>query len=100
MTNIISELSSARPVAPGSEAPTLECELLDGSHFRLADRCPEDFTMIVFYRGNHCPVCRVQLRDLDRRLDDFAPRAWTSSRSAAMTGSAPSGAIRSGPSTV
>ncbi|MEO8897886.1 MAG: redoxin domain-containing protein [Candidatus Dormibacter sp.] len=74
MTNIISEPSSARPVAPGSEAPALECELLDGSHFRLADRCPENLTMIVFYRGNHCPVCRVQLRDLDRRLDDFASR--------------------------
>lgn len=74
MTSITSHPSSARPVAPGSEAPALECELLDGSHFRLADRCPENFTMIVFYRGNHCPVCRVQLRDLDRRLDDFASR--------------------------
>lgn len=26
------------------------------------------------YRGYHCAVCRVQLRDLDRCIDDFASR--------------------------
>lgn len=74
MTSISANPSSARPVIPGGAAPALECELLDGTRFRLADRRPEYLTMIIFYRGNHCPVCRVQLRDLDRRLDDFASR--------------------------
>ena len=26
------------------------------------------------YRGLHCPVCQGQLRELDRRLDEFADR--------------------------
>ncbi|MBG6218835.1 peroxiredoxin [Arthrobacter sp. CAN_A6] len=29
------------------------------------------FTMVVFYRGLHCPVCRKQLTEIDRRLDDL-----------------------------
>ncbi|MHB8718662.1 MAG: peroxiredoxin family protein [Candidatus Dormibacteria bacterium] len=66
--------TTARPVVPGREAPVFECDLLDGTRFRLADRRPENFTMVVFYRGNHCPVCRLQLRDLDRRFDNFAAR--------------------------
>lgn len=65
---------TSHPVVPGRKAPALACDLLDGTHFHLADRRPETFTMVVFYRGNHCPVCRVQLRDLDRRLDDFVSR--------------------------
>ena len=30
--------------------------------------------MLVFYRGLHCPICKGYLRDLDRRLEDFAKR--------------------------
>jgi peroxiredoxin len=32
------------------------------------------FTMIVFYRGLHCPVCKQYLRDLDRRVEAFQDR--------------------------
>lgn len=74
MTSIGTNRSLEQRLMPGTEAPTLECELLDGTPFRLADRRPENLTMVVFYRGHHCPVCRVQLRDLDRRIDDFASR--------------------------
>ena len=28
--------------------------------------------MLVFYRGLHCPICKGYLRDLDRKLADFA----------------------------
>jgi peroxiredoxin len=64
----------ARPVRPRQQAPDLTVPLLDGGTFRLADRRPERFTMVVFNRGLHCPVCQAQLRELDRRLDELTER--------------------------
>lgn len=29
------------------------------------------FTLVVFFRGLHCPVCRTQLGEIDSRLDDL-----------------------------
>jgi peroxiredoxin len=42
--------------------------------FRLADAAPRLFTMLVFNRGLHCPVCRAQLSELDRRFDELAEK--------------------------
>lgn len=39
-----------------------------GRRLRLAERRPERVTMVVFFRGLHCPVCRAQLAELDGRL--------------------------------
>ena len=59
-------LTPRKPV-PGLEVPTLA-----GETWKLAERKPENFTMIVFYRGLHCPICSNYMRDLDRKLGDFA----------------------------
>ncbi len=56
---------------PQTPAPTLQVPLLSGSTWTLADQTPEAFTMIVFYRGLHCPICKGYLRDLDRQVADF-----------------------------
>lgn len=61
-------------VKPGEDAPRLEVETLDAGGWRLSEQRPDAFTMVVFYRGLHCPVCRGYLRDLARRLDDFSTR--------------------------
>jgi peroxiredoxin len=53
--------------------PSLEVATLDGT-WNLAETKPENFTMIVFYRGLHCPVCSNYMRDLDRKIGDFAKR--------------------------
>ena len=60
-----------RPTRP---APPLTVETVSGGAWTLAERRPERFTMIVFYRGLHCPVCRAYLVDLERKIDDFAGR--------------------------
>ncbi len=57
---------------PLGRVPTLDLPLAGGGRFDLSARRPRTFTMLVFYRGLHCPICRTYLRDLDRRLDDFA----------------------------
>lgn len=72
MSTIVTPQTAACVALPGRPAPALDVELVAGGRFRLAERHPEHFTMLVFYRGNHCPVCRAQLRDLDRRIDEFA----------------------------
>jgi len=28
------------------------------------------FTLVVFFRGLHCPVCRKQLTEIERRRED------------------------------
>jgi peroxiredoxin len=59
---------------PRQPVPALEVATLDGGKWRLADRHPKTFTMLVFYRGLHCPICSTYLGDLDRRLDAFKER--------------------------
>src|SRR5262249_22262230 len=35
---------------------------------------PVRFSMVVFFRGLHCPVCASQLRELERGLDELERR--------------------------
>ena len=63
-----------RGVRPGAPAPSLALPLAGGGEFRLADAAPRLFTMLVFNRGLHCPVCRAQLSELDRRFDELAEK--------------------------
>jgi peroxiredoxin len=65
---------AAHGVRPGQPAPELIVDLLSGGSYDLADRKPAAFAMVVFFRGLHCPVCQVQLRELDRRLDELRER--------------------------
>ena len=61
-------------ITPRTETPNLEFETVDGDTWRLADQKPENFTMIVAYRGLHCPRCHKHLLDLQSKLDRFAER--------------------------
>ncbi len=62
---------------PGLTAPPLRVHCLDGSHFDLAKMHPEKFTLVIFYRGVHCPLCRDRLEEVDRRLDEVTRRGIT-----------------------
>lgn len=61
-------------VVPRTRTPDLEFETVGGSSWRLADQKPENFTMIVAYRGLHCPICKSYLRDLGRNKEEFEKR--------------------------
>ena len=61
-------------IRPTEVAPEVDLPLVGGGRLLLADRRPERFTMVVFNRGLHCPVCRAQLAELDRRLDELTKR--------------------------
>tara|TARA_R110000764_G_scaffold14855_5_gene42347 strand:- start:1006 stop:1566 length:561 start_codon:yes stop_codon:yes gene_type:complete len=49
---------------PGSKAPVLQLSTLAAPSWDLHEQSPETFTMIVFYRGLHCPKCKQQLEEL------------------------------------
>jgi peroxiredoxin len=62
------------PAKTRQPAPPLEIKLLDGGTWRLADAKPAAFTMIVVYRGLHCPICKTYLGQLEASLPDFEKR--------------------------
>lgn len=62
--------SHNRPT-PRQMTPDFECPTVGGDQWSLSSVTPENFTMVVFYRGLHCPICKGYLKDLDNKLDDF-----------------------------
>ncbi|WP_372423112.1 peroxiredoxin-like family protein [Salinarimonas chemoclinalis] len=67
-------MSDIRPLIPRRPVPALPLPLAGGGRFDLAEETPRHFTLLVFYRGLHCPICKVQLRELERQLGAFAER--------------------------
>ncbi len=63
---------------PRTPAPPLDLPLAGGGRFVLSEQSPEAFTLVVFYRGLHCPKCKDQLQELDTKLDRFAEVGVTS----------------------
>ncbi len=56
---------------PRQPVPDLSVPTLDGATWTLSEQTPENFSLIVFYRGLHCPICSGYIRDLDRRESKF-----------------------------
>lgn len=61
----------SQKLMPDTKAPALKLPLVGGGTFDLATETPENFTMILFYRGHHCPVCKGYLGGLVNLLGDF-----------------------------
>lgn len=59
---------------PKHKAPDLSFPLLDGSQWNLELQKPENFSLVVFYRGLHCPICKKYLQQLQELLPQFKER--------------------------
>ena len=59
---------------PRSKAPDLEVETVSGNAWTLSRQSPSLFTMVVFYRGWHCPICKTYLQQLEKYLEQFRKR--------------------------
>ncbi|MCA1710715.1 MAG: AhpC/TSA family protein [Actinobacteria bacterium] len=56
---------------PRQPAPALDLPLVGGGRFDLAAASPDQFALVVVYRGVHCPQCKKQLSELDGRLGEL-----------------------------
>lgn len=56
---------------PNEKTPDLDLPLTIRARFQLSAQTPENFTMLVFYRGKHCPVCKKYLEEIGSRLDEI-----------------------------
>ena len=61
-------------IKPTDPVPELEVATVGAGPWRLADQKPEWFTIVEFYRGYHCPRCKVHLLDLDHKVARFEER--------------------------
>lgn len=59
---------------PRKEVPALEFDTLEGGRWSLAEQKPQNFTMVVFYRGLHCPICRKYTTELNGMIEEFDKR--------------------------
>lgn len=59
---------------PKQKAPELSFTLLGGKEWSLENQNPANFTLLVFYRGLHCPICKKYLQQLQELLPDFKSR--------------------------
>ena len=87
---------------PRQAVPALSVPTLAHGTYTLNAPAPEKFTLVVFYRGLHCPICGRYLADLDRKLGEFAKRGVSvvvissdeEARAAAMALRVPSRPVR------
>lgn len=59
---------------PNQSAPELTMPQIGADPFSLSAEKPDWMTMLVFYRGLHCPICKGWLQSLEAKLPDFAER--------------------------
>ena len=63
-----------QPLLPRQPVPALRLPTLDHGLFDLAADAAPNFTLLVFYRGLHCPICLKYLLELGRLQADFEQR--------------------------
>lgn len=59
---------------PRQAVPALHVPTLTHGAFTLAEDAAPNFTLVVFYRGLHCPICQKYLLELGRLLPEFDRR--------------------------
>lgn len=59
-------------LVPSHPVPALSGPLVGGGTWDGTAAKSENFTLVVFYRGYHCPKCREQLHELRDHLEAFA----------------------------
>lgn len=65
-------MTNTKPI-PGAPAPALSVATNKGA-WTLADQRPDAFTLVAFYRGLHCPICKNQLQELQEMRGKFEAR--------------------------
>jgi len=59
---------------PRQEVPELVVNTVNGMEWNLRETKPENFNLVIFYRGLHCPVCKSYLEELNGLISDYSER--------------------------
>lgn len=59
-------------LTPGNLVPALKIETVAHGSFDLETNKGENGTLVIQYRGLHCPICIRQMTEAEAALDDFA----------------------------
>lgn len=59
---------------PRQKVPPLAAATVSHGRFDLAAETPPHFSLVVFYRGLHCPICAKYLIELERLVPEFEKR--------------------------
>ncbi|ARU86685.1 redoxin domain-containing protein [Pseudomonas sp. M30-35] len=57
---------------PRQAVPALSVALMPEGQWTLNADAPKNFTLLVFYRGMHCPLCRKSLQELNGLVERYA----------------------------
>ncbi|GAL67533.1 peroxiredoxin-like family protein [Jejuia pallidilutea] len=61
-------------IKPKHNVPNLSLPLVNDTQWHLDAQNNQVFTLLVFYRGLHCPICKSYLERLSKKLDEFKAR--------------------------
>lgn len=56
---------------PRQPVPALKVPVIEHGDWYMAAQKPSHFTLILVYRGLHCPICRGYLKELQTLQDEF-----------------------------
>ena len=56
---------------PREKTPELTINLINDTEWSLSKQDPKTFTLVIVYRGLHCPVCKKYLEELQTKLSKF-----------------------------
>ena len=59
---------------PRQPVPSLSVPTLAGETWSIEMATPQRFSLIVFYRGLHCPICTTYVAELDKVVPDLVSR--------------------------
>ena len=59
---------------PRQKTPGLSLPTVAHGSFDLTTEASDRGTVICFYRGLHCPICATYLKELEKRVSEFAER--------------------------
>jgi alkyl hydroperoxide reductase subunit AhpC len=61
-------------ITPRTEVPDFTVDLLSGGTWTLSEQESENFTMVIAYRGYHCPLCNQYLNKVNALADGLKER--------------------------
>ncbi|RAI03924.1 alkyl hydroperoxide reductase [Acuticoccus sediminis] len=67
-------MSDLKALMPRDIVPAITADLVGGGTWSSAAPGGDPFTLVVFYRGLHCPICKTYLGTLEKLLPEFAKR--------------------------